>query len=146
MAMPYHNYVDQVYSKYLYAYGKATDAMFDQAMASMTYDGGDDHAALGYLIDSVFHIGEYMPYALTHRGGTPRGFYLADALRALWEYDNEPAGELTMDAILNTMLVADPDEVMRFVGLVDAYRQSIWNQPFNQEMYAALARGFMEWE
>ncbi|GAH29755.1 unnamed protein product, partial [marine sediment metagenome] len=32
-----------------------------------------------------------------------------------------------------------------FVGLVDAYRQSIWNRPFNKDFFAALARGFMEW-
>lgn len=55
-------------------------------------------------------------------------------------------GVVDMDAILNAMLVAEPDEVMKFIGIVDAFKQSIWNQPFNQEMYAALARGFMEWE
>ncbi|GAI59416.1 unnamed protein product, partial [marine sediment metagenome] len=32
-----------------------------------------------------------------------------------------------------------------FVGLVDAYRTSVWNREFNEEYFAALARGFMEW-
>jgi len=53
--------------------------------------------------------------------------------------------QLTMDGILSVMLSADPVQVDYFVGLVDAYKQSIWNKPFNKEFYAALARGFMEW-
>lgn len=55
-------------------------------------------------------------------------------------------GAITMDDILTTMLGANPNQVTNFVGLVDAYRQSIWNQPFNAEYYAALARGFMVWQ
>lgn len=54
--------------------------------------------------------------------------------------------DLTMGRILSVMLQADPSEVLYFIGLVDAYRQSVWNQPFNKEYYAALARGFREWE
>ncbi len=50
--------------------------------------------------------------------------------------------ELTMDAIINVMLTAEPAQVEYFVGLVDAYRQSIWNKPFNEDFFAALARGF----
>lgn len=74
-------------------------------------------------------------------------YYLIDALEWIddnWPSEPEPA-ELTMDAILSTMLSADPPQVEYFVGLVDAYRQSIWNRPFNQEFFAALGRGFMEW-
>jgi len=62
----------------------------------------------------------------------------------LWYMDNcIEAAEMTMDDILNVMLTADPEQVMRFTGLVDAYRQSVWDKPFNREFYAALARGFM---
>lgn len=53
------------------------------------------------------------------------------------------AAEVTMDAILTAMITADFDELQKFVGLSDAYRTAIWNQPFNAEFYAALARGFM---
>lgn len=56
------------------------------------------------------------------------------------------ASELTMEALINTMLIAEPDEVNYFIGLVDAFRQSVWNKPFNQEFFAALARGFEQWE
>ena len=51
--------------------------------------------------------------------------------------------EITMSDIIYAMLTAKPDEIMYFVGLCDAYRQSIWNDPYNQEFFAALARGFM---
>lgn len=59
--------------------------------------------------------------------------------------DEAPEYELTMANLIQTMLTADPDEVRYFVGLVDAYRQSVWNKPFNTEFYAALARGFELW-
>ena len=54
--------------------------------------------------------------------------------------------EVNMASIINAMLTADPEQVKYFVGLVDAYRQSLWNKPFNSEFYAALARGFEQWE
>ncbi len=58
----------------------------------------------------------------------------------------EPESEaLTMDSLLSTMLTATPEQLQYFVGLVDAYRQSLWNRPFNAEFYAALARGFEQW-
>ncbi len=62
--------------------------------------------------------------------------------------DNWPAegGAVDMAAIINAMLLANPNEVTYFVGLTDAFRQSIWNQPYNKEFYAALARGFEQWE
>lgn len=53
--------------------------------------------------------------------------------------------DFDMGTLLSTMLAADPDQVEYFVGLVDAYRQSIWNRPFNADFYAALGRGFMIW-
>ena len=57
----------------------------------------------------------------------------------------EPAA-VTMAAMINAMLLATPSEVQYFVGLVDAFRQSIWNKPFNEDFFAALARGFERWE
>ena len=62
-----------------------------------------------------------------------------------WIDDNWPDGdaEVTMDAILSAMITADFAQLQTFVGLVDAYRVALWNEPFNAEYYAALARGFM---
>ena len=66
-------------------------------------------------------------------------------LRTNWPEDGEPPPEyeLTMDKILSVMVAAQADDIQYFVGLVDAYRTSIWNKPFNEEFFAALARGFM---
>lgn len=71
---------------------------------------------------------------------TRKGFIL---IQSNWP---DAAAEVTMSSLLTAMLSADPYQIMYFVGLVDAYRQSIWNRPFNKEFYAALARGFMQWE
>lgn len=51
----------------------------------------------------------------------------------------------TMQQIINAMFLANKTQVTSFVGLMDAYRQSIWNMPFNAEMWAAVARGFQQW-
>lgn len=53
---------------------------------------------------------------------------------------------ITMATILSAMVTAEPSQIQDFVGLTDAYRQSLWNKPFNKEFFAALARGFEQWE
>ncbi len=53
-----------------------------------------------------------------------------------------PEVEVTMDAILSVMVTASDTQLMNFIGLVDAYRQSLWNKDFNVDLFAALARGF----
>jgi len=58
-------------------------------------------------------------------------------------YAGTATGSVDMDAILNAMLTADFDQLRQFVGIEDAYRSALWDQPFNAEFYAALARGFM---
>lgn len=64
-----------------------------------------------------------------------------------WSFFGGDGGvELEMEMIINAMLAATPYEVNYFVGLVDAYRQSLWNKSFNSEFFAALARGFEQWE
>lgn len=62
-----------------------------------------------------------------------------------WSWWAPKAATITMDSILAAMVAATPEQVTYFVGLADAYRQSIWNKPFNSEFFAALARGFQEW-
>lgn len=64
----------------------------------------------------------------------------------IWWYLTECLEGLTMATLIQTMLTANPQEVEYFIGLVDAYRQSIWTRPFNQEFFAALSRGFMQWQ
>jgi len=51
--------------------------------------------------------------------------------------------ELTMEHILAVMMDAIPPEIEQFVGIMDAYRQAIWNIDFNQKYYASLAKRFI---
>jgi len=53
--------------------------------------------------------------------------------------------ELTMGKLISAMYTASNDEYKSFIGLVDAYRVALWNQPFDVEFYAAIARGFELW-
>lgn len=52
------------------------------------------------------------------------------------------SGGVDMDSILNAMLTAEYDQLQKFIGIEDAYRSALWDQPFNAEFYAALANGF----
>lgn len=70
---------------------------------------------------------------------------MLDPAEYWWIATELPVVDLTMQQIINTMFLANPTQVTSFVGLMDAYRQSIWNMPFNAEMWAAVARGFMQW-
>ena len=118
--------------------------------ASLDWNAGDDHAAIHDIIEGLGDIRDCIVDIL---GGGFYGYNSSTyALPTALDYDMAfPAApdieeyELTMAAILNTMLTADPEQTLYFVGLVDAYRQSVWNRPFNREFFAALARGFAEW-
>jgi len=98
-----------------------------------------DHEALLYLILANSHnitaiellIGKMAPF--DPESAVP---HFLDA------HTVDAAGDITMDAILSAMITADFDELQQFIGIVDAYRVSLWNEPFNAEFYAALARGF----
>lgn len=60
-----------------------------------------------------------------------------------WINTNWPTGgTVSMAAMLSAMLLANNDELTQFVGIEDAYRSAIWDQPFNAAFYAALANGF----
>lgn len=60
-----------------------------------------------------------------------------------WINTNWPTGgTVDMAAILNAMLAAKYADLQQFIGIEDAFRSALWDQPFNAEFYAALARGF----
>lgn len=100
-----------------------------------------DAAAEGYWTTYHERIYDAIRYAI-HKNYNPE----YDALTQWMEkaMDEGLGGDVTMDSILSAMISADYQQLQKFVGLVDAYRMAIWNQPFNAEFYAALARGFME--
>ena len=100
------------------------------------------HNAFDHAIDVhswLFEIPEY---------GYPR-YYIIDLFEIIDNRFNalegaEPA-DLTMAAILQCMLTATAAEIKYFVGILDGYRQAVWNKPFDSEFFAALARGFEQW-
>jgi len=122
----------------------------NRSQANFHWSAGEDHEAIYDIIegmsDTVVAFGGLLAAGFHSYGGAT--YTLIDALsreRACPFIDEAPPYELTMSAIINTMLTANPMELEYFVGIVDAYRQSIWNKPFNSELFAALARGFEEW-
>lgn len=54
-------------------------------------------------------------------------------------------GGITMADILAEMLSATFEELTQFMGITQAYKVAVWDAPFNEEFYAALARGFKVW-
>jgi len=54
-------------------------------------------------------------------------------------------GGVTMPDILTAMLGASFEELRQFMGITQAYKVAVWDAPFNEEYYAALARGFKNW-
>jgi len=54
-------------------------------------------------------------------------------------------GGVTMDDILNEMLSASFEQLTQFMGITQAYKVAVWDAPYNEEFYAALARGFKTW-
>lgn len=54
-------------------------------------------------------------------------------------------GSLDMGTILSAMLEASFEELTSFMGITQAYKVAVWDSPFNEEYYAALARGFKVW-
>ena len=50
-----------------------------------------------------------------------------------------------MADILTAMMSATFEELTKFMGITQAYKVAVWDAPFNEEFYAALARGFKTW-
>ncbi len=89
-----------------------------------------------YLIGAVAYVCYAMEALL---GDELDPFSNALSINA-WYWAHQSA--LTMDTLLNTMLTADISQLTQFIGIEDAYRSAIWDQPFNAQFYAALAQGF----
>lgn len=70
------------------------------------------------------------------------GDYTTSAFYMALYFAGQGGAAFDMNTLLSTMLSADFDQLRVFVGILDAYRSALWDQPFNAEFYAALARGF----
>ena len=106
---------------------------------------GQDHEAIQDTLIALQDLADSVEYMLSYIWIYSPKTLLCKVLSQMRSEYKAATYDLTMGDILSTMLSAEPDEVEYFVGLVDAYRQSIWNKPFNSEFFAALARGFEEW-
>lgn len=114
------------------------DVHWSDAWVEM-YQGGSYDVAQQHMLDCMSDILLAVKQLLSPKSGE---YPLNAVPHYLWHFTG---AELDMDSLLSTMLSADPDQVEYFVGLLEAYRQSVWNRPFNEEFFAALARGFMIW-
>lgn len=145
MPLPYKTYIDNAYAQAGSCYtdwynaGNNLTNAGDQIFANNWANARDQlHIAGQRMRDAAVHFGQDSFWGHGFRA------YWYDACN--WINDNWPSGAtVDMDAILNAMLAATFEQLKSFVGITDAYRTAIWEAPFNQEYYAALARGFREW-
>lgn len=147
MGLPiyYNNYVTKI-SGYRATIGNdLTDLTSDLYWAGAALVANDVPLAGQRLQNASVHTDELRIHMCTEASNLLYCIYKCfQIINDEWPDVVVPA-DLTMDAILSTMLSADPYQVMYFIGLLDAYKQSVWNKPFNEEFFAALARGFEQW-
>ena len=100
----------------------------------------DDHGAIQWTMSAVQCLSDSVKYLADFLTDDYNQSELMECL--YWSSKVEPVDGFDMGILLGEMLTADPDELRFFIGLVDAYRQSLWNKPFNAEYFAAIAKGF----
>lgn len=129
----------------------------DSAITSM-------YQQFGYLKDETFDLYQ----ELTDEGNPKSGLEAyamsvkVNAIRTRWGlgsstfpgrlnicldylYSEISGGDITMDSILTAMMTATAEQITEFMGITQAYKVAVWDAPFNEEFYAALARGFKVW-
>jgi len=148
MAWPYDNLIAELEDKYASAESDTSTARWQLGQALSDWNVADDHAAIRHVMYAVEYNNSAIEMVLAE------GFYgwggdshaILNALnrsKACPFITEAPPSEVTMDNILSAMITADFEDLQKFIGIVDAYRVALWNEPFNAEFYAALARGFM---
>lgn len=137
--------IELLESNYVLANTRRADAQAQIDWAWVDWNAGDDHAALVNVLQGMQKHNDALEaiinYALPL---TPKNLLPTILYQMRTEY-GAAAYELTMTKLINCMFTASFEELRSFVGLVDAYRQSLWNKPFDVELWAAIARGFEQW-
>jgi len=142
---------DQLIAELTVRYGYANSHRFAlnnyRQTAFVRWGLGDDHGAIESLIEAMNEANDAFGdmFAKSYYGWNGSTYVLPTALdrnKACPFITEAPPVDVTMAAVLSAMITADFDELQKFIGIVDAYRVSLWNAPFNAEFYAALARGF----
>lgn len=123
---------------YGWSYTYAGWASTNQQQAFAHYNLFQDHEAIGHLCNAVAQHN----VSIGMLTGKYDDFYPDYAVP--WYLDN-CSGGASMADILTAMMSATFEELTEFMGITQAYKVAVWDAPFNQEFYAALARGFRKW-
>lgn len=145
MAYSYNQLIAELTAKYGLADNHRAGINLEITQAWLDWQVPDDHAAIQDIIQGLEETRDAFVDMLSkgYYGYNGSTYCLPTALDLNKACTFISEATVTMADILNAMLTANADEVMYFVGLVDAYRQSVWNRDFNQEFFGALAQGFM---
>lgn len=148
MAWTYDQIIAEMHTHHDYAQTHLYYARRQHGYALTDWGAGDALAALAHLIEAVWENNQASEdiiwgYFWGYGGSTNMIPTALDRDMACPFIDEAPPADVTMDAILSAMITANFDQLQNFVGIEDAYRVSLWNEPFNVDYYAALARGFM---
>lgn len=101
---------------------------------------GQDHLAIEDLISACLDLHEstawlafnYDPFA--YEGAIH--WYLTHCIEA---------PPLTMSAILDAMLNAEPHQPLLFIAYLEAYKASVWNATFDERFFADLVKKWLIW-
>jgi len=117
----------------------ARDSLFSEYQKAVDdWNAGKDHDAIGHLTGCAYYTGVCVSWILG-KNQPYSGQYLVPHFL---EYHTAETAIADMNALLNIMMTAKFEELQKFIGIEDAYRCALWDEWFNIEFYAALARGF----
>ncbi len=144
MAITRESLIDDIDTQYSQAFTKSTAAWNSAQEAYAHYQLNQDHEAIYDLYSSCLRLVEMGKKIMAKNDPIGVNYAVPYFLR---NFTTETSGEtFTMGILLAEMFQANNGELKNFIGLNDAYRQSLWNKPFNEEFWAAIARGFEQWE
>lgn len=147
MAWSYEALVTELHSRYGAANAHRAALNTNITAAWLDWTGDDDHACLYDVLQGMQAILDcfvdmFAKNYYGYNGSTYLIPTMLDPDKACPFITEAEPFTLTMGDVIDVMLSADFDELQFFIGIVDAYRMSLWNKPFNSELFAALARGF----
>lgn len=106
----------------------------------------DWSAAGSYLLTAASTFRNGMRHICTSSSSTHGvRYHMKDVLELIDDQWPEESGSVDMDSILTAMTTASFEQLTSFMGITQAYKTAVWDAPFNEEYYAALARGFKTW-
>lgn len=144
--MGYDNFLDAFIDfRAQYSSWRTTLTLMDTQRSQMIVDAGNGSWNNAFM-DAAVWMGCVTTINKTYldliQSSYWNNHFIMSIYQAWKDISNIPESEVTMDSILSVMVTAEQSQLRNFIGLVDAYRQSLWNKEFNAEYFAAIARGF----